>query len=238
MIFFTDITTNTSNYCLLNVKRLHDPRVVNKKMLMIDPGVYELKKATEYSCIDTLHELASNHDLGPGKFISIDYPCDMNEEHSDLFIRKSVENNIKYAKNMWYICTVQSYFKDFDSFKEEWYKLEDIWLHCPKIIGLGNICRIMRPTEYTDKVFDLILKRFSSPRWIHIYGMALRLIKKYVPVLEKHGIKVSVDSTKWTYASNSKLKKELGWYCRKDTRDYFFNSYINTIRNAGVRVIT
>jgi hypothetical protein len=203
-------------------------------MLMIDPGVYELKKSPEYSRIDELHALVPT--LGPGEFISIDYPCDMNEAYTDLFIKKTYDNNMRYKDEMRYICTVQSRLQDFDSFKEEWYKLEDIWMQCPKIIGIGNLCRIMKPNEFTDNVFDFIIKHVGASRWIHVYGMALRIIKKYVPMMEKAGLKVSVDSTKWTRAATHSFKKKYGVMCRKANRDLYFWHYMNQLKERGLDV--
>src|SRR6056297_1806358 len=97
MLFFTDITTDASKYCMLNIKRYGDPRKRKKKMVFVDPGVYELKKSNEYSEIDRLHKIAQNPQLF--EWISIDYPCDMrpnDPEIAELFVQKSIENNWRY----------------------------------------------------------------------------------------------------------------------------------------------
>lgn len=227
MIFFTDITTNSSNYCLLNVKRYDDPKKHAKKLIFIDPSVYELKTQTEYSNIEKLHQLVSNHQ--ENEYISIDYPCDMNITHSDLFIQKSIQNNWTYKENLHYICTIQYDWMVFEDFKRRMLELEPIWAHMKKIVGLGNMCRIMNPCKYLDDCFNWVCARAEQFYWIHIYGMSLACIRKYVPLLEYKGLKVSVDSTKWTRACTNQLKSQYGLNSSKQTRDLYFQSYIAAI---------
>lgn len=139
--FFTDITTNASNYCLLNIKQLKNPKLLNKKEFYIDPSVYELKNNTEYSCINLLHKIANQNQY----YISIDYPCDMNIQYSELFIEKSIQNNLKYKNNSKYICTIQFKFNDFSDFLKQFNYLEENIDFSNKIIGIGNLCRILYP---------------------------------------------------------------------------------------------
>ncbi|NMC60186.1 MAG: hypothetical protein GYA51_12520 [Candidatus Methanofastidiosa archaeon] len=77
MKFFTDISTQISNFCLLNIKQYNNQKKYRKTLIFIDPSVYELKDSAEYSKIELLHELASGR-LLENEYISIDYPCDMN----------------------------------------------------------------------------------------------------------------------------------------------------------------
>lgn len=226
--FFTDITTNASINCLLNIKRYNDKRKLNKSLIFVDPGVYELVKTNEYSEIDKLHHLASGN-LNENEYISIDYPCDMNMQYESLFIQKSIDNNIKYADNLQYICTIQFKFQDYNDFEKRFYELEYIWSQPKKILGIGNLCRIKYPNEFTDKVFRLLLKNQHKFSWIHIYGMTLRLMRKYLP---KFNCMFSTDSTKWTRAVSNKLKLRTGGRvcCRKDTRNEFFLEYNKIIK--------
>ena len=229
MKFFTDITTNASNFCLLNIKKYYDPRKESKKIVFVDPGVYELKKHREYSQIELLQQLAQG-ELKENEYLSIDYPCDMNLQYADEFIAKSIENNLRYAENPQYICTIQFRFQDFDSFRENWEHLE-CWVNFPqKIIGIGNLCRIMYPNEFTNDVFEYIISHTSKGQQIHFYGLSLRLIKTYIPLLERAGLVITLDSTKWTKAVTNTLKLAHGVCCRKATRDLYFFSYMDEIR--------
>ena len=115
-----------------------------KKIIYIDPSVHELKNSAEYSKISLLHELA-NGKLRENEWISIDYPCDMNEAYTDLFIEKSIKNNIKYRDNTHYICTIQFRFMDIKDFVRQFEYLEEQIDFTKKIIGIGNLCRIMNP---------------------------------------------------------------------------------------------
>lgn len=222
LTFYTDIQTQISNFCLCQVKGL--PKTDKKNDVIVDPGVYELKKSTEYSQIAELHKIACE---GKRK-ISIDYPCDMNLNFSDLFIEKSKANNMKYLWNSNYICAVQYHFMDINDFEFQFKWLEERIDVKHKIIGIGNLCRIMRPNRFTDLVFDFLLQK---PYKFHFYGLSLALINKYLTQFKQD---ISVDSTKWTRAVSNDLKSAFGVCCRKNTRDLYFLEYIRSI-NCEVR---
>ena len=76
MIFFTDITTDASKYCLLNIKRYSDLRKYEKLVVFVDPSVYELTKSTEFSMVDEMHSMLKEGALRRNEYISIDYPDD------------------------------------------------------------------------------------------------------------------------------------------------------------------
>ena len=228
MRFFTDISTEISRYCLLNVKQYNNPKKEKKSLIYIDPSVYELKDSDEYSKIDLLHELASGK-LKENEYISIDYPCDMNIAYTDLFIEKSIKNNLRYKDNEKYICTIQFKFEDFHDFKYQFEYLEEQIDFSRKIIGLGNLCRIMYPNVFMDEVFDYLRQR---PYQYHFYGLSLRIIKKYII----HFPTCSVDSTKWTRACNNTLKSQYGLKCKKANRNAFFEEYMKEIEKSGILV--
>ena len=73
-------------------------------------------------------------------------------------------------------------------------------------------------------------------RRVHFYGLALRLIKAYVPGLERAGLDISVDSTKWTRAATTELKRAHGLNAHTATRDLFFRTYMDEIKKAGIHV--
>ena len=229
MIFFTDITTKASNYCMLNINRYTSKLKAKKKLIFVDPGVYELVKGNEYSHKADLHILAAGT-LQTNEYISIDYPCDMNEQYTDEFIRKSVFNNCYYKDNPKYICTIQYKFHDFNDFRTRFNELKHIFLDQDKILGIGNLCRIMHPDTFTDNVFKYILRFRKSLQWVHFYGLAHTLIMKYIPMMEGWGMKTSVDSTKWTRACHTKLKRQYGLNCSSQTRDEFFLEQIKKMQ--------
>jgi hypothetical protein len=161
------------------------------------------------------------------EYITIDYPCDMNVEKYQLFVDKSVANNFRYAGNDHYVCTIQSRWQDLADFKARAKELEPILCNPKKIIGIGNLCRIMWPTAFTEYVFDFISATYPGRR-VHIYGLAYSMIKRYVPRLERRDMVVSVDSTKWTKISKGHKGIDRG------TR---FANYIKKIQKLGIEVI-
>jgi len=253
VIFFTDITTEASNYCLLHVKKYHDKRKPLKTLVFVDPGVHALMKHPEYPEIELLHQLASGEvPMQPNEWVSIDYPGDMFPEKMAEFIDRTYQNNMNYAENPKYICTVQFHLSncatpnklwagvahgdmaDFASFKFNLDRVLPIFKQTPsKILGIGNICRIMHPNKLLDKMFGYICKVHRTQQkfsWVHMYGLTLRNIRKYVPMLEYAGIRVSVDSTKWTRACNNELKRNFGLNCMKKTRDLYFTTYMKSMK--------
>ena len=231
--FFTDFNTKISNFCLLNIKDYKKRLSKNKFIYFIDPGVYELKDSAEYSKIELLHELA-NGKLLENEWISIDYPCDMNEAYTETFIEKSIKNNLRYKNNPQYICTIQFKFQDFKDFKYQFEYLEEQIDFSKKIIGIGNLCRIMKPNLFTDEVFEFLKEKYYEyDYYFHFYGLSLSLIKKYLHVFKCCG----VDSTKWTRACNNNLKKSFGLNCNKKTRNLYFISYMENLYENGFFMI-
>jgi len=275
MIFFTDIPTDVSNYCLLHINKYDSPKKAAKKLIFVDPGVHYLMKHEEYPHIERLHELASGG-LESNEWISIDYPGDMFPERMEEFIEHTYQNNLKYAYNLKYICTIQFHLSncatpkefwagvaqgdqsDFISFQQEFTRHIPFFLFKNKILGIGNLCRIMYPTPLTDRIFDYVIKQSKGPslfknerliKWVHIYGLSKRCIYKYVPMLEYAGIKVSVDSTKWTRVNGHLIPKykvshkdkpqqklapvpweQGGIACTGETRPEFFLTYMKHLK--------
>ena len=235
--FFTNITTNISNYCLLNIKSYKNKKKFNKKIIYIDPSVMELRNSDEFSNINFMHQLIEKDQLLKNEWISIDYPCDMNEEFTDLFIQKSMDNNFKYASNLKYICALQFKFKDFKSFVKEAEKLRMVWELPDKIIGIGNMCRLMYRSNFTDNVFKYIRNNMAGHK-IHFYGLSLRVLKSSCfKDLLFNNFQISVDSTKWTRPVNKELKnKYKKGYCISSNRDEFFLEYMKNLEKNGIWV--
>lgn len=238
--FFTDIQTNISQYNLLNIKYYNKIDNFHKKIYFIDPSVLELKNNWEYSHIKELHKIASNRPK-LNEFISIDYPPDMNLELSQLFIKKSILNNIKYKKNSHYICTIQYNFKDFSSFVYNYEYLNDKIDFSQKIIGFGNLCRILRLKgknnqdnyKYYKQIKEYLIPKLKNLKWIHFYGLSYQAIGFLINELQKANKQciISIDSTKWTKAIDITLKWKLGFQCNKQNRDIYFLYYINKIKS-------
>jgi len=217
MLFFTNILAENSKYCLLNIKNYEDPRKKKKRLIFIDPGVYELRDAIEYSEIKLLHDLIRNDKLDYFEWISIDYPCDMNLDQEDLFIEKSIKNNLLYEDKQKYICTIQSKFQDFKDFKKQFEYLKPVFHYKDKIVGIGNLCRIKYPNLFTDKVFSFLRQNQQGIAHLHFYGLSKQVIEKYLSYTRQKKLfeyytpypwncVVSVDSTKWTRAVSTELK--------------------------------
>lgn len=223
MKFFTDHTIKVSKYCLCNIKHYFSFKASRKELVFIDPGVYELVRSPEYTYRWKMHRMVRH--LPSNTYISIDYPCDMNPAYTDQFIAESVKNNIMYRDVPNYICTIQSHFRGIESFRKEARRLEPIWKHHDKIIGLGNLCRIMHPTPFTDQVSDWVINNVPLGKWVHVYGMPMRLMRKYLPAWEDAGIEVSVDSTKWTRPVRGRGKPS----CNKENREQYFLNYIDVM---------
>lgn len=260
MIFFTDITTEASNYCLCKINRYNDTRKLKKKLVFVDPGVEDLKKFTDFPKKEQLHHLAQGH-LLPNEYVGIDYPSDMRLDMESEFIQRSLNNNLQYKNNLQYICGVQYKFMDYTDFEYRMKELEPIYIGKKKVIGLGNLCRLLLHKTKTDhpqyiyfsKIIQYIIQNKEKFYWIHIYGMSKFAILSFMPLLQKYAPKIiiSVDNTKWTKCGNKQLHdkyvlpkgqsqliptkhKMSGIGCTKANRDEFFLGYMKDIKNAGI----
>lgn len=255
MYFFTDINTKFSNYCLLHFDHYNDERKYNKSLVYVDPGIKYLTKMDDYPNVEKMHYLIEEDLLRENEWISIDYPTDEKDEMVEEYIERTYLNNLKYQHHAKYICTVQFEIsdcytannirrcrgkpEDFWSFKENLDRLFPILKNPNKILGIGNICRIFFPTDFTDLMIQYLIKIRNKvkSRRIHFYGLAIRLIKKYVPMLEQY-YKVSTDSTKWTRSVNKRLKDKYGVnFEGENQRKDFFYTYMQEIRDSGVHVL-
>ena len=229
MKFFTDKTV-VNDYLLIKIiDYIKMDDFSRWKEVFIDPGVWELTKSDKYSWegkIDIwffLENLPDNH------YFSWDYPCDMNEKYTTLFLTKSWNRAVKYGQQCnQYIVTVQSRFNNYWSFVK-WFDLYN-QLHINSgILGLGNMCRFKTLNNYLKHTLDYAFSNCRHPR-IHIYGLCLKAIPYAIKLSEKYNIELSTDSTKWTRACTNALKKKYGYVsCRKETRQEFFDEYIKKI---------
>jgi len=236
MKFFTTYYVEKSRFCLANISDYLRQDLSKKELIFIDPQISNLLKHSDYLNINKLHELAQPEALPNNQYISIDYPSDMFPERTAEFIERTNQNNERYGDNPQYITTIQYHLSmekglradgfwakeaegkisDFESFKREFERNKPFFFKRKKILGIGNMCRILNPNQLTDKIFHYIIQQhrgnslFKNEKnlyWVHFYGLAKRLILKYVPLLEYNQINVSVDSTKWTIAGLKLQKK-------------------------------
>jgi len=240
--FFTDKTV-INPYLLIKIKdfvriREKDPSFLERyKEIFIDPGVYDLTKGPKFKWEGTIDIDEFLDSLKPDEYFSWDYPCDMNEKHTDLFLERTWENAQKYCLHPQYIVTVQNRFNNYMSFTKWFNRYNNLEIKS-EILGLGNICRIFYLTEYIKHSLGYAFRFCKHPR-IHIYGLALRNIKFAYNLAKKYGIKLSIDSTKWTRGVQpiaDNLTNGVRRSCKASERQAFFDEYIDLIRKRGIKV--
>jgi hypothetical protein len=234
MKFFTDRTVE-NDYLLVKIKDYLKMKDFSRwKEVFVDPGVYDLVKSPRYSwegkikIEEFLNLLPKNH------YFSFDYPCDMNEQYSTLFIEKSWKNAIKFHKYPQYICTVQCKFNHYWSFLEWFDKYNNLEIKSG-ILGLGNICRHFFKNEFIKHALPYAFKNCSHER-VHIYGLGSRIIPFAYELSQKYNIALTIDSTKWTRACSTELKEIHGINSKASNRQLFFDTFLNILKKKGVKI--
>lgn len=223
MKFFTDKTV-VNDYLLIKIKDyLKMTDFSKKKEVFIDPGVYELKKRDRFSWEGTIDIDQFLDSLPDNHYFSWDYPCDMNEKYTILFLTKTWNRAVKYHTQPQYIVTVQYRHNNYWSFVK-WFDLYNALPIQSGIIGLGNMCRFRTLTEYIKHALDHAFSRCNHPR-IHIYGLCLKAIPYAYKLSKKYDVELSIDSTKWTFI-----------YYEQDSKDrqIQFNLYLEKIKRQGI----
>lgn len=234
MRFFTDRTV-INQYLLIKITDYLKLRSYEKwREILIDPGVYDLIKSPKFKWEDEINVQEFLNSLPPNHFFSFDYPCDMNEEYSDLFLEKTWKNALKYHEHPQYIVTTQSRFKNYWNFTECFDKYNELNI-ASGIMGIGNLCRILFLTEFMKHSLDYAFKHCNHER-IHIYGLGLRSIPYAYYLAKKFNIKLSVDSTKWTRPCTVELKKQCGLWFKHKYRQDCFDAYLDKIKKRGIEL--
>lgn len=232
MIFFTDYRTKVSRFVLLNIR--HYPlRDKWRKMIFIDPSVYELKHREEYSRIKFMKNLLYKNKLRDNEYISIDYPCDMLEGlrytwYGRMFVRKTMENNMEFKDNPHYICTVQFKKEDHKSFKRNFDYLKEEIDFSERIVAIGNLCRIMGvKNSFMRNVKKKLIKEAKEFSWLHFYGLSMKSMRYLINDLQRANkdMTISVDSTKWTFSDRFDTI-----CCRKTNRNLYFLDYMKKLK--------
>jgi hypothetical protein len=223
MKFFTDRTV-INDYLLVKIKDyLKMDDFSRWKEIFIDPGVYELTKSNCYSWewdINVSHFLNSLPDT---HYFSFDYPCDMNLQYQELFLKNSWNNAKMFHYHPNYIVTVQSKFNHYWSFKEWFDKYNELPIESG-ILALGNMCRFRTLNQYLKHSLDYAFSRCNHPR-IHIYGLCIKAIPYVNKLAKRFNIELSTDSTKWTRACTVELKEKYNISCNGQNRQEYFNEY-------------
>lgn len=224
MKFFTDNTVN-NRYLLIPITKYKKMHSIFYSEVLIDPGVYELKKSNKYSWEEKINIKEFLDQLPDNTYFTADYPSDMNQKYEDEFIINSYANAYEYSNHSQYIPVVQSKIQDLESFK----KYFDIYNKLkPKsnILGLGNFCRIHWLNNYVREALKYAFENSKIPR-IHVYGLGLRLISYTFNLALQNNIQLSIDSTKWTRACSTELRKK--YYPKfnavRSNRQEFFDEY-------------
>jgi hypothetical protein len=232
MLFFTGYKTDINRFLLLNIKHypIRDPF---RELIFLDPSVYELKNADEYSNIDKMHSLLENDELRENEFISIDYPADMNLDKQEEFVEKSIKNNLRYKDNPHYIATIQHEFKDLFDFRRQFDYLWEEIDFSKKIMGIGNMCRIMGCKNSFIINVKRKLKRYADEMcWVHFYGIGMRLLRFFINDLQRANpdLIISADNTKWTRGVNDDFIEKYGVACSSSNRNMYFLEYMKTLK--------
>lgn len=239
MKFFTDKTVK-NDYLLIKIKdylnlRKKENDFSQWKEVFIDPGVYDLTKSDKFKWEGTINIPEFLDSLPDNHYFSWDYPCDMNIQFQDYFLKKSWDNAVKYCKHHQYIITVQSKFNNYMDFVNCFNKYNDLNI-VSGIMGLGNMCRFAHLNQYMKHALDYAFSHCIHPR-IHIYGLAIRSIPYAYKLAKRFNIDLSIDSTKWTRAI-SHFRIDLDHYNvrNKEERQEFFDEYLKEIRKRGVKL--
>lgn len=239
MIFFTDnsvkhpyLLIKLEDYLRIRDKDKH--AFDDKKRVYVDPGVYELTKSPEYSWIDEIYMWDFLDSLPENHYFSWDYPCDMNMDYQELFIKKTWDNAKEYHTHPNYIVTCQMKYQNFESFKYQFNRFNDLDV-ASGIFAIGNICRFPRMNTFVRSVLTYTFQRIKHPS-LHIYGLCLNAMPFASHLADNYEIEFTVDSTKWTRAVTDELKFEHGLNCKAATRQLFFDKYLERIVEKGVNL--
>lgn len=243
MKFFTDKTVKENKYLLIKLQDYRngktDLNVYDE--VMIDPGVYELIKSLKYSWEENFNIREFLDTLPDNHYFSADYPPDMlldglkNEEFgwdyfmkvSKLFIHKTWDNAVKLCDHKNYIVTCQSYFENEKSFYKWFDRFNSLDIKSG-IMGIGNLCRIHYLQDYIKRVLDYVFKNVSV-NVVHIYGLGLRITPYAYRLSKIHGVKLTVDNTKWTRAVTQELKESEGLCCSSNNRQMYYEEYMKRL---------
>ena len=198
------------------------------KVVFIEPNVNELKKSSEYSWINKIDISIFLDSLPTNHYFSFDYPSDMNLKYTDLFLKKTWNNALKYCNHPNYITTIQFKPNNYLSFVE-WFNKYNTLKIKSGILGLGNMCMIKYTTDF---IIDALYYTFNNTNYkrIHVYGLSLKNIPIAVKFANENNIDLSVDSTKWTQACTQELKLKYGLNCKESNRQEFFDTYLKLIK--------
>jgi hypothetical protein len=103
------------------------------------------------------------------------------------------------------------------------------------ILGLGNMCKFKKLNQYLKHTLDYAFSHCKHPR-IHIYGPCVQVIIYANRLAKNYNIEFSADSTAWTRAVTTKLKKKHGISGRKETLPKYFSAFQKRLKIGGVEL--
>lgn len=231
--FYTDKTVN-HDYLLIKLIDYINPKnkqlIQSKKEVIIDVGVYDLKKSNEYSWINKINFVDILDNLNKNEYIPFDYPSDMNPFYQDKFIFRTIENTMKYCYSSQFIVSIQYRNQDIYSFKY-WFDMGNKFIVNNNILGLGNMCRLKKKTNFIRNTFKYTFKHSKAKR-IHIFGLSIWLFPIAYILSKIYNKELSFDSTNWTRACNKKLK-DINLCSMKSTRQLYFDTYLTRINKIS-----
>lgn len=234
MKFFTDRSV-VNDYLLIKLPQYSGLKDKDRwKEILVDPGVYDLTKGPTFKWEDKIDVDEFLETLPANHYFSWDYPPDMNLDHTEHFLERTWENALKYHAHPQYIVTVQCRFQDFPDFKKRFDQYNALDIES-EFLGIGNMCRYPRMNLYLKNVLLYAFKNLKHPR-LHIYGLCLSALPTAFELAEKYDIDFSTDSTKWTRAVTNELKYKYGLNAKRDTRQIFFDAYLERIKEKGIEL--
>lgn len=230
--FFTDKTVK-NDFLLVKIKDYIKMDDFSRwKEVLIDPGVYDLTKDFKFKWEGSINIHEFLYSLPKNHYFSYDLPSDMNLVYKKYFLEKSWQHAKAYSYHPQFIATVQFYHNNYFSFIEYFDKYNNLEIKSG-YLGIGNYCKHFFNNEFVKHTLPYIFKNCRHPR-IHIYVLALRLIKWAYKLSRKYNVDLSIDSTKWTRTVNNELKLKYKLNCTTSNRQEFFDEYLKEIKKRGV----
>jgi len=228
-------------YPLVKITELKKLNKIEYDSAIIDVGVYDLvckykDKPFPKERLEKTFEVLDSNELDKRWLVATaDYPA-LPKEHGINIdydnVKESLNNWYYYAKaKNWKqgIFTLQTQsITDYDQIISDYMKFP-LQLNGEEIpyIGIGSLCRLVKNKKDEKELFRKLLQ-FVRERYpkshIHVWGAS----KWHIEALYQYAD--SFDSTKWTRAPTSKLKKKYGKNCKnREQRKIFFDTYYEGI---------
>ena len=240
MKFFTDGTIEWP-YLLTSIDKylkMSNERKIKFKEILIDPGVYFLKKNPTLKWEGKINIAPFLDSLPKNHFLSCDFPSDMNLNYKKLLLEKSWSYAQGYCYHPQFIVTIQFIHNSFWFGKNSLMKMFDKYNQLKirsGFIGIGNLCKQKYNNDFMKHALPYILKN-SNYKKIHIYGLSIKNIPIADKLAKRYGIELSIDSTKWTMPIQKEIRSENTLWFTHEKRQIYFDTYLKVIKERGVEI--